>query len=95
MYARLTSYRCDPARLDELTATLEGIRADIKAISGLVDVYSVWRGDGQGVTVAIYDSQASAEAAAEQVAGIWSKVADLLVGAPNPQTYENVEQLTA
>ena len=64
MYARLTSYQCDPARLDDLTATLDSIRADIKAISGLVNVYSVWRGDGQGVTVAIYDSQASAEAAA-------------------------------
>ena len=94
MYARLTTYQCDAARLDELVATLDDIRAEIKAIEGLVDVYSVWRADGHGCTVAIYQTQAAAEAATAQVQGIWAKVADVLVSPPDPQTYENVEHLT-
>ena len=75
MYARITTYRCDPSRLDDLTAKLDEIKAQVKAISGVVDVYSAWRADGNGVTAAIYESQATAEAAASQVQVIWANLA--------------------
>ncbi len=95
MYARITTYQCDPARLDDLTAKLDGIRAQVRAISGVVDVYSAWRADGNGVTTAIYESQAAAEAATPQVQAIWADLADILVGSPNAETYENVVHITA
>ena len=95
MYARITTYRCDPSRLDDLTAKLDEIKAQVKAISGVVDVYSAWRADGNGVTAAIYESQAAAEAAASQVQAIWADLADLLMGAPNIETYENVVHISA
>ena len=94
MYARITRYQCDPARLDEMTAKLDEIKKQIKAISGLVDVYSAWRADGNGVTTAIYENQASAEVAASQVQAVWSSMADILVSAPEAETYENVEHIT-
>ena len=37
MYARITTYQCDPARLDDLTAKLDEIKAQVKAISGVVE----------------------------------------------------------
>ena len=40
MYARVTTYQCDPARLDDLTAKLDEIKVQVKAISGVVEVYS-------------------------------------------------------
>ena len=95
MYARVTAYRCDSSRLDDLTAKFIEIKAQVKAISGIVDVYSVWRADGNGVTVAFYESQADAEAAASQVQAIWASVADLLMEPPSAETYENVEHITA
>ena len=95
MYARITTYQCDPARLDDLTAKLDGIKVQVKAISGVMEVYSAWRADGNGVTAAIYESQAAAEAATPQVQAIWADLTDLLVGAPNAETYENVVHITA
>ena len=95
MYARITTYQCDPARLDDLTAKLDEIKAEVKAIPGVVDVYSAWRADGNGVTGAIYESQAAAEAATPQVKAIWANLADLLIGGPNAEAYENVVHLTA
>ena len=95
MYARITTYQCDPARLDDLTAKLDEIKVQVKAISGVVEVYSAWRADGNGVTAAIYESQTAAEAATPQVQAIWAGLADLLVGNPNSETYENVVHVTA
>ncbi len=95
MYARITTYQCDPARLDDLTAKIDEIKVQVKAISGVVDVYTAWRADGNGVTTAIYESQTAAEAATPQVQAIWADLADLLVGGPNAETYENVVHITA
>jgi quinol monooxygenase YgiN len=95
MYARITTYQCDPARLDDLTAKLDEIKVQVKAISGVVEVYSAWSADGNGVTAAIYESQAAAEAATPHVQAIWAGLADLLVGVPNAEAYENVVHVTA
>lgn len=94
MFARITNYQGDPARLDDMTAKMGEIKVQVKAISGVVDVYSVWRADGRGVVTAIYDSQASAEAATQQVQAIWGGLADLLTGTPQSETYDNVEHMT-
>ncbi len=95
MYARVTTYHCDPSRLDDLTGKLDEIKAQVKAISGVVDVYSAWRADGSGVTTAIYESQAAAEAATSQVQAVWANLTELLMGSPNAKTYENVVHITA
>ena len=94
MYARVTTYHCDPARLDEMESKLEEIKGQIKSIAGVVDVYSAWRSDGHGVGMAIYVSQEAAEAASEQVQVIWGDLADFLTGAPGAEAYDNVAHLT-
>ncbi len=94
MYARVTKFQFDPARLDDLTAKLDNVKAQAQAISGVLSVYSAWRADGDGVTMAIYESQAAAEAAGPQVQEIWAGLADLLLGPPSAETYDSVMHLT-
>jgi hypothetical protein len=48
---------------------------------------------GNGVVVAVYDSQESAEAALPVVKEAWSSIGELLLGAPASEVYEQVEDL--
>jgi quinol monooxygenase YgiN len=93
MYARVTTIKVDPARLSELSAKLKEMSPAAKALSGIIDVYAAWRADGQGTVVAIYNSKADADAAAAKIQAIWGTLADLLKGAPNTDTYDNVEHV--
>ncbi len=77
-----------------MIAKTDEFKVEVKAISGLVDVYSAWRADGKCVTMAIYESQAAADAASAQVQAIWGSLAEFLEGAPEVETYENVEHMT-
>ncbi len=77
-----------------MVANVEGLKSQIKAIAGVVDIYNAWRPDGQGVTVAIYESQAAAEAASPHIQSIWGGLAQYLTGAPQTEVYENVDRMT-
>jgi hypothetical protein len=94
MYARVTTFQTDPARLDEVVSKIDEIKGQIKSIAGIVDSYSVWRSDGHGVTTAIYESQEAAEAASEQIQAIWGIMAEFLTATPSAEAYDNVAHLT-
>ena len=94
MYARITNFQFDPARQAEIEALLDGIKAEVKSVPGIVTVYSCYGADGHGVTTAIYESQADAEAASQKAQSIWAGLASLLTAPPNAQNYENVHHLS-
>jgi quinol monooxygenase YgiN len=93
MYARITSFRVDPARLHELPAKIQKIQPAARALAGVVDIYLAWRGDGHGTITAIYHSKAEADAAVGRMQAIWGAVADLLMAAPRTDIYDNVEHI--
>lgn len=93
MFARVSDYSCDPAKIDQIEARMPEIKAGIEAIAGVIDVYSVWGADGKGVTFAIYESQAAAEAAQDQIQGVWAIIADCLTAAPAVRTFDRVEHI--
>jgi hypothetical protein len=95
MYARITSFRVDPARLDELPAKITQLSHLIKALPGMLDARAAWRADGQGVVVATYESREHAEAAMRRLQVIWGSIADLLIDAPRTDVYETVQHITA
>ena len=95
MYARVTTFKVDPARLQELSAKIKEMGPRAKALPGMVDAYGVWRGDGQGVVVAVYQSKAAADAAVAKIQALWGDLAGLLSGAPRTDTYDNVAHITA
>jgi len=94
MYARVTTFKVDPARLPELSAKIKEMGPRAKALPGMVDAYAAWRGDGQGVVVAIYQSKASADAAVARIQALWGDLVGLLNGAPKTDAYEDAAHIT-
>ncbi len=93
MYARVTTYRVDPAKLGEMVASIDEIKAKMAEISGMLMAYSAWNDDGAGVVTAIYESEAAAEAAKPQIGAVWAGLEGLLTAVPETQTFSNVEKM--
>jgi hypothetical protein len=95
MYARITTFRVDPSRLDELPAKISKLAHLIKALPGMLDARAAWRTDGQGVVIAFYQSREHADAAMRRLQVIWGSIADLLMEPPRTDVYETVQHITA
>ena len=93
MYARVTSFKVDPARLGELPVKIKEMQPAAKALSGVVDIYVAWRADGLGTVTAIYASKAAADSAVGKIQALWGELAGLLKTAPDTQAYDTVEHL--
>jgi hypothetical protein len=93
MYARVTTFKADPARLGELPAKFKEMGPAAKALPGVIDVYAAWRADGQGSVTAIYKSKADADAAGPKIQALWGGLSSFLKGAPSTEAYESVEHL--
>ena len=93
MYARVTTYQADPARLEELRAKLPPIKAKLEEMDGLIDWYTVWRADGQGVVFTVFEDKGRADASLNEVRNVWSGLAGLLKATPKAENFDNVETL--
>lgn len=94
MYARVTRFKVDPARLPEVAEKIKVMGAVTKSLPGMVSAHCAWREDGQGVLVAVYKSKAAADAAVGKIAAVWGDLVGFLVAAPQTDTFDNVEHLT-
>jgi hypothetical protein len=94
MYARVTTFKVDPARLQDLQAKIEQMKSRVRALPGMVDAYVAWRGDGQGVIVALYQDKAAADRAVARIQALWGDLATLVSAAPRTDAYENAACLT-
>ena len=77
-----------------MRARLEPIKSKISQLPGVLDIYTAKRDYGEGVTMAVYASQADAESATPHVKEVWSESSDLLSSPVSMHIYENVEHLT-
>jgi hypothetical protein len=93
MYARVTTFKVDPARLGELSAKFKEMAPAAEALPGVVDVYAAWRADGQGSVTAIYNSKADADAAGAKIKELWGGLTSLLQGTPTTEAYDTVEHM--
>jgi len=93
MYARVTTFKVDPARLGEVSAKFKEMAPAAEALPGIVDVYAAWRADGQGSVTAIYQSKADADAAGAKIKELWGGLTSLLSGAPATEAYDTVEHI--
>ena len=83
MYLRVTTYGFDENRFDEfLVKADETLRDNLKAIAGLDSVHSCRIGEGQGMIVASYDSEASALAAQPRIQAIFGEMAEFMTSPP-------------
>jgi len=83
MYIRVTTYGFDEGRIDEALEKMDTtIRDDLKAIAGLESVHSCRIGEGQGMIVASYDSEASAVAAQPRIQAVFGEMAEFMTSPP-------------
>ena len=93
MYARVTTYQIDPAHKDEVHQVLSQLKGKVRSLPGILSSHTVWRDDGHGVSMSIYDCRASAVEAATQLNLIWASFSNVLVGKPVTEVYDNTEDL--
>ena len=79
MFARTTAYRMNPDSEDKVLAMLDDIRTEIAKLDGLILTYTMWNDDGTGQTVAIYESEAAANAATPVIQQVWGGLANHLL----------------
>ena len=83
MYLRVTTYGFDESRFDAfLVKADEKLRDNLKTIAGLESVHSCRIGEGQGMIVAIYDSEASAVAAQPKIQALFGEMAEFMTSLP-------------
>ena len=93
MYSRISHYQMNPANTDDVVALMPDLKEKISQVPGLVSCTSSWREDGQGCSIAVYESKEAADAAASKVSEIWGGLAQYLTAAPTAVEYENVEDM--
>lgn len=93
MYARVTTYQADTSKLAEIEAKMDEVRRAVAKIDGIISTYTVWRADGRGVTMSIYESEQAAEIATQQVSDIWADMAVYIVGAPQIEAFDSVAHI--
>ena len=83
MYLRVTTYGFDENRFDEFLVKADAtLRDDLKTVAGLESVHSCRIGEGQGMIVAAYDSEASAMAAQPKIQAIFREMAEFMTSPP-------------
>ena len=82
MYYRITTFSFDPAREDELMTVAQAAADEMKAIVGIQSAVIVRIAEGKTVTIAAYDTEASAIAAQPKVQAVLAQLAGMLTGQP-------------
>jgi hypothetical protein len=93
MYIRVTAFAIDASGLAKLSAKIAKLAPIAKTLPGVADIYVAWRGDGQGVVVAAYDSEEAAKKAVARLQAVWGELASLLKGPPQTDSYDHVEHV--
>ena len=78
MYYRMSTYKLHPGKEAEFFETADRLRPELKAIPGIQHIHGVKLSENSYMTVAVYSSAASAEAATETAKGIWAQMGDCI-----------------
>ena len=95
MHARVTTYQIDPAHKNEVDKVLNELTGKIKSLPGILSSNTVWRDDGCGISMSIYDCKASAIEAATQLDQIWASFSNILAEKPTTEVYDYTRDLLA
>ena len=93
MYYRVTTFSFDVSRREDFLKLGDSLRNDMKAIVGLEMVHDCEIGEGQGMVIARYDSEASALAAQSQIQSLFGKMAEFMTGSPDTKAGNVIWQM--
>ncbi len=88
MYARITTYKMKPGSRDAATGVMNGLKADILALPGMVRFINVMDDNGAGYIIALSKNETTDEATLAKIKALWGNFADLLEGPPERSDYD-------
>lgn len=63
------------------------------SLPGIKSCNTVWREDGHGISMSIYDCRASAVEAAAVLAAIWAHFSSILITKPITEVYDRTQNM--
>ena len=85
MYARLTTFRVKPGKMEEMRQWRERNEAKIYAQPGLRDWIGMVDDNGEFCVIAVFDDEKAARDAMPQVRALWSDMASMIESEPTAQ----------
>jgi len=82
MYARLTTFRVKPDKMEDMRRWREEHHAEILAQPGLRQWIGMVGDDGEVVVVSLFDDERAARESMTYVRNLWSQMAPMLEGEP-------------
>lgn len=83
MFYRMTRLHWSEDRYNDLISLAESMRDRVEAISGLIFAELAETGEGEGMIIAAYESEADYQAASTEMASILGKLSRLLTSTPH------------
>ena len=83
MFYRMTRLHWSADRYDDVVSLAESMRSRVEAISGLMFAELATTGEGEGMIIAAYQSEADYQAASAEVASILEQLGRLLTSTPH------------
>ena len=94
MFGRSAKFQFKSSKLNEIETRIPEVRDRLKSLGGLIDCYIAWDANGSGLTMVVYDTRASADAALATIQSIWADLADYLDGPPTLTSYPHTHKLS-
>ena len=83
MFYRMTRLHWSADRYDDVVSLAESMRSRVEAISGLMFAELATTGEGEGMIIAAYRSEADYQAASAEVESILKQLGRLLTSTPH------------
>jgi heme-degrading monooxygenase HmoA len=83
MFYRMTRLHWSADRYDDVVSMAESMRSRVEAISGLMFAELATTGEGEGMIIAAYQSEADYQAASAEVESILGQLGRLLTSKPH------------
>ncbi len=83
MFYRMTRLHWSADRYDDVVSMAESMRSRVEAISGLMFAELATTGEGEGMIIAAYQSEADYQAASAEVESILGQLGRLLTSTPH------------
>ncbi|PVE25538.1 hypothetical protein DC522_04210 [Microvirga sp. KLBC 81] len=83
MYARLTTFRVKPDKMDELLRWRKENEAAIYAQTGLQEWIGLMDDDGEVFVLSLFDNEQAARDSMPHVWALWEQMAPMLQGTPS------------
>lgn len=93
MFGRSAKFQIKSDKLDQFETQIPNFRDRLKSLGGLIDCFVAWDENGAGMTMVVYDTQASADAALPTVQSIWTELADYIEAPPTLTSYPNAHRV--